>query len=123
MARRYLYVVTLNLADLDTLKEAAIRKFEAGLSREPGQHALDRQIGQLQAELEQIYRMVVLLQRNEPSTERVGEIWGKTVAICDEFARRLSTLAATQPVYRAAYDRILDFRNAADERCRLHSRE
>jgi hypothetical protein len=123
MARRYLYVVTLNLADLDTLKEAAIRKFEDSLSREPGQHALDRQIGQLQAELEQIYRMVVLLQRNEPSTERVGEIWGKTVAICDEFARRLSTLAATQPVYRAAYDRILDFRNAADERCRLHSRE
>ena len=83
---------------------------------------MDREVAQLQAELEQIYRVVVLLQKNETDMERVEEIWGKMVTICDEFARRLSALAAKQPAHRASYDRILDVRNAAEERRRLHSR-
>ncbi len=53
--------------------------------------------------------------------DRVAEIWGKMAGICDEFARRLSALAGTRATYRAAYDRILDVRNAAEERRQLHS--
>jgi hypothetical protein len=111
--------MTLDLADLDTLKEAAIKKFEDGLAQaEPG--ALDNEVCQLQAELEQIYRMVVLLQKHEENIEQVVEIWAKMVTICDDFARRLSSLVNTRSVYRTSYDRILDFRNAAEERRRLH---
>jgi hypothetical protein len=54
--------------------------------------------------------------------DRVAEIWSKMVLICDECARRLSKLAAQRPAYRASYDRILDVRNAAEERRRLHCR-
>ena len=114
--------MTLELADLDTLKDAAIKKFDDGLAQIAEDEPVDRQVAQLQAELEQIYRMVVLLQKNEASMERVAEIWAKMVAICDECARRLSGLANKQPVYRASYDRILDLRNAAEERRRLHLR-
>ncbi len=114
--------MTLELADLDTLKEAAIKKFDHHLARLTHDEPLDREVAQLQAELEQIYRVVVLLQKNEACLERVAEIWSKMVAICDEFARRLSTLLGTRPVYRASYDRILDLRNAAEERRRLHCR-
>ena len=112
--------MTLELADLDTLKDAAIKKFEARLAHGAQDKPLDREVGQLQAELEQIYRVVVLLQKNEPSRERVAEIWGKMVTICDEFARRLSALAGKQASFRASYDGILDLRNAAEERGRLH---
>lgn len=113
--------MTLELADLDTLKEAALKKFDDDLTRVASKAPLDGQIALLQAELEQIYRVVVLLQKNETAMERVAEIWAKMLAICDEFARRLSTLALQQPGYRSAYDRILDLRNAAEERRQLHS--
>ena len=114
--------MTLELADLDTLKEAAIKKFEDRLATANLEGGLDREVAQLQAELEQIYRVVVLLQKNEASIERVAEIWGKMVTICDEFARRLSELRRKGGSYRTAYDRILDFRNAAEDRRRLHTK-
>jgi hypothetical protein len=112
----------LLLADLDTLKDAAIKKFDDCLADAETDQPLEREVAQLQAELEQIYRVVVLLQKNEPEMERVAEIWGKTVAICDEFARRLAALAGKHASYRTSYDRILDLRNAAEERRRLHAR-
>src|SRR3989441_11655387 len=112
--------MTLELADLETLKEAAIKKFGAHLARSAHDEPLDHEVAQLQTELEQIYRVVVLLQKNETSMERVVEIWEKLVAICDEFARRLSALVSQRQAYRASYDRILDLRNAAEERRRLH---
>ena len=83
---------------------------------------MDREVAQLQAELEQIYRVVVLLQKNELSMEAVAQIWTKMVGFCDEFARRIPALASQGPTYRAAYDRILDLRNAAEERRQLHGR-
>src|SRR6266498_3325526 len=114
--------MTLELADLDTLKEAAIKKFDDCLAHQAQDKPLDREVAQLQAELEQIYRVVVLLQKNEPSMERVAEIWAKMVTICDEFGRQLSALAGKAASYRASYDRILDLRNAAEERRRLHGK-
>ena len=114
--------MTLELADLDTLKEAAIKKFDERLAHTKIDEPMDREVAQLQAELEQIYRVVVLLQKNESSMERVAEIWSKMVAICDEFGRRLSSLVSRRPVHQASYDRILDLRNAAEERRRLHCR-
>ena len=117
MFRPYFQAMTLELVDLDALKEAAIKKFDDHLAHAGKNQPLDREVAQLQAELEQIYRMVALLQKNESDMERVEEIWGKMVVICDEFARRLSALSA----HRASYDRILDLRNAAEERRRLHA--
>jgi len=114
--------VTLELADLDTLKEAAIKKFEDRLAAAGVDDGLDREVAQLQAELEQIYRVVVLLQKNESSMARVAEIWSKMVTICDEFARRLSDVKGKSASYRASHDRILDFRNAAEERRRFHTK-
>ncbi len=114
--------MALELADLDTLEEAAIKKFDDRLAGSAHGEPLDREVAQPQAELEQIYRVVVLLQKHEASTERVAEIWAKMVAICDEFAHRLSELLGTGPIFRVAYGRILDLRNAAEERRRRHCR-
>jgi hypothetical protein len=110
--------MTLDLVDLDALKDAAIKKFDDHFAHAKKDQPMDREVAQLQAELEQIYRVVVLLQKNETNMGQVEEIWSKMVTICDEFARRLSALAA----HRSSYDRILDLRNAAEERRRLHCR-
>lgn len=118
MFRTYFQGMTLELVDLDALKDAAIKKFDDRLAHAAKDEPMDREVAQLQAELEQIYRMVALLQKNESDMQRVEEIWGKMVGICDEFARRLSALSA----HRASYDRVLDVRNAAEERRRLHCR-
>ena len=107
---------------MDALKEAAIRKFDSRLAEIAQNEPAHGEVAQLQAELEQIYRVVVLLQKNESNLETVAQIWIKMVGICDEFARRLSTLAEKGPAFRAAYDRILDLRNAAEERRQLHCR-
>ena len=63
------------LADLDTLKQAAIKKFDDHFAHIAKPAPLDSGVAELQAELEQIYRVVVLLQKNEPGMERVEEIW------------------------------------------------
>ena len=112
--------MTLELADLDALKDAAIQKLDQSQTEVSQGTALDRQLAQLQAELEQIYRVVVLLQKNETDIDRVAEIWGKMVSISDEFARRLAAFAGRNAAYRACYDRVLDLRNAAEERRQLH---
>jgi hypothetical protein len=114
--------MTLEMVDLDALKDAAIKKFDDHLAISTQGAPMDREVAGLQAELEQIYRVVVLLQKNETDMGRVAELWSKMVNICDEFARRLSSLAADRPVYRPSHDRILDLRNAAEERRRLHLR-
>ena len=112
--------MTLEMVDLDALSAEAIKKFGDRLSHATPNEPMDREVAQLQAELEQIYRVVVLLQKNETDLDRVDGIWRKMVSICDDFARRLSTLASRHPAHRASYDRILDLRNAAEERRRLH---
>lgn len=114
--------MTLELADLDALKDAAIRKFDDRVAEISPNEPLEREVAQLQTELEQIYRMVALLQKHETDMEVVAGIWGKMVLICDEFGHRVSVLAGKGPGYRTSYDRLLDLRNAAEERRRLHQR-
>lgn len=114
--------MTLELEDLDALKEAALRKLDISLEQAPAQKPPDRELAQLQAELDQIYRVVVLLQKNELEMGHVAEIWGKMVAICDDVARQLAGLADKSATYRNSYDHILDLRNAAEERRSLHAK-
>jgi hypothetical protein len=114
--------MTLEFSDLDTLRDISIKGFEDRIARLPSDPCeyLHQEIARLQTELEQIYRVVVLLQKHEPSMERVAEIWGKMVEICDSFGRRASDLSAKHPACRISHDRILDLRNAAEERRLLH---
>jgi hypothetical protein len=81
--------MTLQLRDLDVLKDAAIQQFDAAMSdiREREEDRLKPELVRLEGELRQIYRVVVLLQKNEANMEQVAEIWDKMVAICDTSAR------------------------------------
>ena len=80
--------MTLEMVDLEALKDAAIKKFDDHLAGGANDEGVA--VTEFLAELQQIYRVVVLLQKNEPDMQQVAEIWGKMVDICDDCARRLS---------------------------------
>jgi hypothetical protein len=43
------------------------------------------------------------------------------VAICDEIARQMKALGEPGLLAGSAYDRLLDYRNAAESRLQLHA--
>jgi hypothetical protein len=92
----------LQMQDLHALERAAIQHFEAGLMPGPLQdpNRISEYLARLEAELEQIYRVVVLLQKNESDMTQAAEIWRKMVNICDSFARQVSALGETLPSAR-----------------------
>jgi hypothetical protein len=115
--------VSLISEDLERFKDATLEQFTTGVAEAAGksEDRLNREIGWLQTELEQIYRFVVLLQKREPSMAGAADLWGGMVAICDTFARQLSAFSEKSSSARISYDRILDLRRAAEERRQLHT--
>jgi hypothetical protein len=73
------------------------------------------------AKLEFAYGVAARLAHREPSMEGTCLIWAKMVALCDVLAGELRRLEADYPACRTSYDRILDYRNAAERRRELHS--
>jgi hypothetical protein len=115
--------MTLELSDLDTLKDTALKNFEARLSKaglaKPSEIELEG--ARLESQLEQLYSFTALLARREPDMARTAELWAKLVKACDLFAGRIYSLAQEHDLSISAYDRILDIRAAAEELRALHS--
>jgi hypothetical protein len=114
--------VALEFAELDALKEIAIRRFKDRLANASPDKSIGRPVSHLRADLEHIYRTGVLLQKNEPSMERATGIWRKVAAIADEFAEVLFPVAWRRRSYRTSYFQILKFRAAAEERRLFHTK-
>jgi hypothetical protein len=91
--------MTLELSDLDTIKNNALKKFEerVGSARDnPGE-----------------------IER-EPEVSKTAELWDGFVKTCDLFAGRIYQLSQQYSLGTAAYDRVLDIRSAAEELRALH---
>jgi hypothetical protein len=67
------------------------------------------------------YGVAARLAHREPSLEGTEAIWAKVVSICDLLAAQLRALESDHASSRASYDRILDYRNAAERRRALHA--
>jgi hypothetical protein len=115
--------MTLELADLDTLKDTALKDFEARVAKAgpvtPSEIELES--ARLESQLEQLYSVTALLARRETDMARTAELWARLVKACDLFAGRIFSLAQQHDLSLSAYDRILDIRAAADELRALHS--
>lgn len=86
-----------------------------------GHPTFDLAVAQLMAKLEFAYGIAARLAHREPTLEGTQAIWAKVVAICDSLAAQLRALEGDHPSSRASYDRILDYRNAAERRRALHA--
>jgi len=114
--------MTLELSDLDTIKNNALKKFEerVGSARNnPGE--IEREVFRLESQLEQLYSFTAAVARREPEVTRTAELWDGFVKTCDLFAGRIFQLSQQYSLGTAAYDSILDIRSAAEELRALHS--
>ena len=113
----------LELSDLDTIKDNALKKFEERLSKaDPGnREEIGREIIRLESQLEQLYSFTAAMARREPEMAGTAELWGRLVRTCDIFAARVFQLSQEHSLTTAAYDNILDIRSSAEELRALHS--
>ena len=115
--------MVFELVDLEELGEKALHDFHECISRSaPGRSAeFDGALAGLLAKVEFAYGVAARMAHREHTIEGTEAIWAKMVAICDEFSAQIKRLEARHPEGKASYDRILDFRNAAEKRRQLHS--
>lgn len=110
--------MTLKLIDLEELGEKALSDFNAAVRRDEG---FDEAFRRLVAKVEVTYAVAAKLAHREQTMEGIAAIWTKMVALCDDVAREVKELEGKHPGGKASFDRILDLRNAAENRRELHS--
>jgi len=105
------------------LAAKAVEDFRSSLRRgsENDQANVRTAVDQVMGKLEFAYGLAARLAHREPTLEGTHAIWSKTIALCDQLAGQLRALGTEDPVCRASYDRLLDFRNAAERRRDLHA--
>jgi hypothetical protein len=115
--------MTFELVDLEELGEKALQDFQDRIAKTgPGQGSqFDPALVGLVAKVEFAYGVAARMAHRERTLEGTAAIWAKMVSICDEIASLVKHLEAQHPECKASYDRILDYRNAADKRRQLHS--
>ena len=111
--------MVFELVDLEELGEKALHDFQEGISGKSPD--LDNALAGLLAKLEFAYGVAARLAHREQTLEGTAAIWAKMVSICDEVAREIKILEAKGPQSKASYDRVLDYRNAAERRRQLHA--
>jgi hypothetical protein len=114
--------MTLELSDLDTIKDGALKKFEervsdAGDNREQ----IERETLRLESQLEQLYSLTAIMARREPDVAATAGLWENLVQTCDVFAGKVFQLSQQHSLRTSAYDHILEIRSAAEELRALHS--
>jgi uncharacterized protein involved in exopolysaccharide biosynthesis len=110
------------LADLEALGAKAGADFKESLrtATQQGQPAFDLAVAELMGKVEFAYGVAARLAHRETTLEGTEALGAKVVSICDSLAAQLRALEADHPSGRASYDRILDYRNAAERRRSLH---
>jgi hypothetical protein len=113
--------MTLELSDLDTIKNNALKKFEervggAGNKRDE----IERESLRLESQLEQLYSFTAMMARRQPDVAGTAKLWDNLVKTCDLFAGKIYQLSQQYSLETAAYDNILDIRGAAEELRALH---
>ena len=114
----------VELSDLDTIKEHALKKKSEERIENAGEdrQAIEREAFRLESQLEQLYSFTAVMARREGDMDRTAELWANLVRTCDLFANKVFQLAQQHSLPTTAYDHILDIRSAAEELRALHSR-
>ncbi len=114
--------MTLELSDLDSIKNNARKKFEERVgSARDNREEIEREVFRLESQLEQLYSFTAAVARREPDVRATAELWDGFVKTCDHFAGRIFQLSQQYSLGTEAYDSILDIRGAAEELRALHT--
>lgn len=115
--------MVFELIDLQSLGENVLREFNDAVltPRVDKAAAVTQAAERLIAKVEFAYGLAAKLAEREPTLEGTEAIWAKMVAICDQMAREIQNMEQRDLVSKNCYDRLLDYRNAAESRRHLHS--
>src|SRR6266567_1835517 len=115
-------IMIFELVDLEELGEKALQDFTASVEGSTGTAAtFEHAVNRLVTNVEFTYGVAAKLAHREPTMEGTVAIWSKMVAMCDQAANQLKELEQQHPSCKASFDRILDYRNAAEKRRELHA--
>ena len=102
-------------ADVLELSNATLAESEKRLSRIPADLCAPfyAEASNLEQQLLQVYRTVVLCVRKEEDIDQVAAWWQMMVEVCDKFGGCLHALTQEHPYCGAGvfYDAVLDLRN------------
>jgi hypothetical protein len=114
--------MTLDFADLDTIKNHALERFDRRVDgARDSREQLEREAVRLESQLEQLYSLTAVIARREPDVAATARLWASLVSTCDLFAGKIFQLSQQYSLGRTAYDNILDIRTAAEELRALHT--
>ena len=114
--------MVLDAADFQAITDSALKLFDervAAVDPDIGRE-FDMEVARLESQVVQLYGIAALLARREMELEKIGEIWGAMISVCDAVARKIQTLCAEHPVCVASHDKILDIRNKSARLRDLH---
>jgi len=114
--------MTFELVDLEALGEKALQDFASSMAEGHDREAgFERAVNRLVSNVEFTYAVAAKPAHREPTMEGTVAIWSKMIAICDLVAKEVKNLERQHSACKASFDRILDYRNAAEKRRELHS--
>jgi hypothetical protein len=112
-------------SDLRVLGDQMIQDFERRVESLPAALCVPfhNEARQLETELLFVYRFVALTVQKEMDLEKIGNLWGLMVSVCDSCAEKISVLNEQHPYCGADtyHDRILDLRNRCERLRKMHS--
>ena len=114
--------MVLDTKDFQTITDSALKLFDERVATADPSVCweFDIEISRLESQVVQLYGIAALLARREPEIEKVAEIWGAMIQVCDTVARKIQTLCVEHPMCMASHDKILDIRNKSARLRDLH---
>lgn len=108
--------------DLHTLGNGALKSFDerVKLVHPDICYEFDLEVGRLEAQTIQLYGIAALAAKREPDPQKVAEVWGMMVQICDGVAAKIISLCQKHPACSASHDKILDLRNKCARLMDIH---
>lgn len=109
--------MSLEVTDLEEIGSQAVNEFRGTLAA-VNESGVDGAVQRMLAKLEIAYGVAARIAHHEETLEGTERVWAAMVDLCDRTTKELNGLRAPS---KAAVDRVLDFRNAAERRRELHS--
>ena len=115
--------MTLDAKDFDAITNSALKLFDERVATvAPGiRGEFDIEVARLESQVVQLYGIAALLARREMELDKIAEIWGAMIFVCDTVAQKIQSLCVEHPFCVASHDKILDIRNKCARLRDLHA--
>lgn len=114
--------MVLDAKDFQAITDSALKLFDERVATVDPDICweFDMEVARLESQVVQLYGIAALLARREEDIEKVSEIWGAMISVCDTVAHKIHTLCFEHPFCVASHDKILDVRNKSARLRDLH---